>query len=124
VQLYRRIAELQVMPGIADMETELADRFGPLPRAVQGLLFQMRVKLLAQAANATAVDSENGQISIRLPYLATADRTALQAHLGHDVRVSRTAIWLPYQTVAEVIWQDNLLEILAKLQIAEVQTAD
>jgi transcription-repair coupling factor (superfamily II helicase) len=112
------------MPGIADMETELADRFGPLPRAVQGLLFQMRVKLLAQAANATAVDSENGQISIRLPYLATADRTALQAHLGYDVRVSRTAVWLPYQTVDEVTWQDNLLEILAKLQIAEVQTAD
>ncbi|HVO70123.1 MAG TPA: transcription-repair coupling factor, partial [Aggregatilineaceae bacterium] len=121
IQLYRRLAELQDMRSIADMEIELIDRFGTLPRAVQGLLFQLRVKLLAQAASVTAVASENSQISIRLPYLASANRAALQQHLGHDVRVSRTAVWLPYETVEETEWHASLLDILERLEPGQVQ---
>jgi transcription-repair coupling factor (superfamily II helicase) len=123
IQLYRRLAELEDLPSIADMETELTDRFGTLPRAVKGLLFQLRVKLLAQAANVTAIASENGQISIRLPYLATTDRSALQQRLGHGVRVSRTAVWMPYQSPEEARWQTDLLALLEKLQIEEIQAA-
>ncbi len=121
IQLYRRLAELETMPSIAEIEAELTDRFGTLPRAVKGLLFQLRVKLLAQAANATAITSENGQISIRLPYLANTDRSALQQRLGRDVRVSRTAIWLPYAASNEDAWQTDLFEVLDELQVEEIQ---
>jgi transcription-repair coupling factor (superfamily II helicase) len=121
IQLYRRLAELENAAEIKDMQAELTDRFGTLPRAVVGLLFQLRVKLLAQAANATAIGPENGQISIRLPYLASTDRTALQLLLGHEVRVSRTAVWLPYETLEEPVWQANLLDVLEKLQLTQVQ---
>lgn len=121
IQLYRRLAELQDMQTIEDMQTELVDRFGPLPRAVQGLLFQIRVKLLAQAANVSAIGNENGQISIRLPYLANIDRPALQERLGYEVRVSRTAVWMPYESVDEQTWQSNLLTVLEKLQLSPVQ---
>jgi transcription-repair coupling factor (superfamily II helicase) len=121
IQLYRRLAELENAADIKDMQAELSDRFGTLPRAVVGLLFQLRVKLLAQAANATAIGPENGQISIRLPYLASTDRTALQLLLGHEVRVSRTAVWLPYESLEEPAWQANLLDVLEKLQLTQVQ---
>ncbi|HML20064.1 MAG TPA: transcription-repair coupling factor [Aggregatilinea sp.] len=121
IQLYRRLAELRDMAAVNDMQTELTDRFGPLPRTVQNLLFQMRVKLLAQHSNVTAIASENGQISIRLPYLAGVDRPALQLELGHNVRVSRTAVWLPQETLEDVIWQGNLLEVLEKLQVNLIQ---
>jgi len=117
IQLYRRLAELQDMNAIDDMETELADRFGNLPPAVRGLFFQLRVKLLAQLANATAVNSENGQIGIRLPYLATIDRNALQAQLGNHVRVSRVAVWFPYEPLMEEEWQRKLLDILGQLSL-------
>ncbi|MBN1565370.1 MAG: transcription-repair coupling factor [Anaerolineae bacterium] len=122
IQLYRRLAEMDAPDQIAAMEAELVDRFGNLPRAVEGLLFQLRVKLMAQTANATAISTENGQISIRLPYLATTDRPVLQRRLGHDVRVSRTAVWLPHATVEDEVWQANLLDILGNLQPASVQT--
>jgi transcription-repair coupling factor (superfamily II helicase) len=122
IQLYRRLAELQDMASINEMQTELADRFGTLPREVLGLLLQLRVKLLAQAANASAISNENGQISIRLPYLANTNRQELQNNLGHEARVSRTAIWLPHQDVDEPIWQANLLEVLSKLQLSQVQS--
>jgi len=97
IQLYRRMAEIDRLRAIDEMRDELTDRFGPLPRAVTGLLFQMQIKLLAQQAEATAISSENGQIGIRLPYLATIDRAALQESLGADTRVSRVAVWLPYE---------------------------
>ncbi len=122
IQLYRRLAELNSMERIAEMEAELTDRFGSLPRAVKGLLFQLRIKLLAQAANVTAVTSENGQISIRLPYLANTDRSALQQRLGHNVRVSRTAVWMPYESLDEQAWQADLLDVLEDLKIEAIQT--
>ena len=121
IEVYRRLAELESTVGIDDMERELTDRFGTLPPAVKGLLFQLRVKLLASAAHATAVGNENGQISIRLPYLATTDRAALQQLLGDNVRVSRVAVWLPFHDRDDAIWQSRLIEVLEMLQREEVQ---
>ena len=123
IQLYRRLAEIDTREGVEEMQAELIDRFGELPRAVKGLLFQLHVKILAESANAIAVASENGQISIRLPYLANTDRQALQHRLGHDVRVSRTAVWMPFHSVEENEWQANLLDVLEKLQLSAVQAA-
>ena len=121
IQLYRRLAELQELAHIDEMQAELVDRFGPLPRAVTGLLFQIRVKLLAQTANATAISAENGQIGIRLPYLATVDRQALLHRLGPSVRVSRVAVWVPFEGIEEPVWQLHLLEILNILRIEGLQ---
>ena len=115
IQLYRRMAEIDRLSGVDEMRDELTDRFGALPRAVRGLLLQIQIKLLAQQAEATAIFCENGQIGIRLPYLATVDRTALQAGLGSDTRVSRTAVWLPCSAVAEEVWQARLLQVLERL---------
>lgn len=123
IQLYRRLAEINTRRGIDDMQAELTDRFGELPRAVRGLLFQLHVKILAQNAHVVAIASENGQISIRLPYLATTDRQALQNQLGHDVRVSRTAVWMPFDSSQETGWQADLLHVLEKLQLNTVQAA-
>src|SRR5262249_55844445 len=117
-QLYRRLADLQTEQAIEDMRAELTDRFGSLPPEVRGLLFQIQLKLLAQRANVTAITADDNQISIRLPYLAGVDRPALQSYLGHDVRVSRTSVWLPYDTQSED-WQSRLLDVLEKLQTSE-----
>ncbi len=115
IQLYRRMAEIDRLRAVDEMRDELMDRFGPLPRAVNGLLFQIQIKLLAQQADATAISSENGQIGIRLPYLATIDRAALQESLGADTRVSRVAVWLPYESQEDSVWQARLLQVLERL---------
>ncbi|MCZ7538845.1 MAG: transcription-repair coupling factor [Anaerolineae bacterium] len=115
IQLYRRMAEIDRPCAVDEMRDELTDRFGPLPRAVNGLLFQIQIKLLAQQADVTAISSENGQIGIRLPYLATIDRAALQESLGADTRVSRVAVWLPCESQEDSVWQARLLQILERL---------
>ncbi len=55
LQLYRRIGGLSKIEDVESMRSELRDRFGELPSAVEGLLFQIDVKILALAANATHV---------------------------------------------------------------------
>jgi transcription-repair coupling factor (superfamily II helicase) len=114
IQLYRRIASIENEAMIDHIEAELQDRFGTLPKAIQGLLYQIRVKLMAQVANVSAIAHENGRIMLKLPYLASVDRAAFQEYLGREVRVSRTAIWIPSDFSMEV-WQNRLLEVLNTL---------
>ena len=78
---------------------------------MEGLLYQIDVKLLAQGAGASAVINLSGVIHVKLPYLAEIDREALQASLGNGARVSRTAVMLP----AGEDWQMLLLELLTAL---------
>lgn len=114
LQLYRRLADARTPAQLDDLRSELSDRFGALPPELDDLLYQLRVKLLAQAAQAQSVALEGAQIAIRLPYLGEIDRAALQRYLGEAVRVSRAAVWLPHD--AEGAWRARLLEILQRLQ--------
>ena len=94
------------------MRDELIDRFGALPTAVEGLLYQIRVKALAQELRASHVQLRRGQIHIKLPYLATLKRDLLGIILGEAIEVTRTEIRLP----ADEGWQARLLQLLSELK--------
>lgn len=113
LQLYRRIGSLQTQLDVDEMTQELSDRFGALPPAVEGLLYQIRVKLLAQDINATSVIKPREHLLIKLPWLTAIDRQALSLELGEDVEVSRTAVEL---TFTPGIWRERLLDILESLK--------
>jgi transcription-repair coupling factor (superfamily II helicase) len=113
LHIYRRIGGLVKRDDVAAIRAELKDRFGLLPEAVEGLLYQIEVKLMAQAAGATAVMGRDGRIEIRLPYLVELDRARLERRLGDDIRVTRTAVEvLP----SDVPWRLRLLDVLALLR--------
>ena len=111
LQIYRRIGGLNTVDEVEAMRAELRDRFGALPAAVDGLLYQMQVKLLAQDANASAVLSRDGRAEVRLPYLVEMDRPRLERELGGDARVTRTAVEVPMRGE----WQIRLLDVLMYL---------
>ena len=113
LQLYRRIGNIKSIDDIELMRGELGDRFGPLPAAVEGLLYQIRVKVMAQAIHATHVLMPRDQVRVKLPFLATINRDLLALTLGEDVRVTRTEVQI---SAAEAHWQDQLLDILAQLE--------
>jgi len=113
LQIYRRIGDLHTVAQIDAMRAELLDRFGKLPEAVEGLLYQIQVKLLAQRARATAITSAPNKVQIKLPYLSQIDREALNEDLGRDVAVTRTAVEI---TLGQTqIWQKRLIEVLTLL---------
>jgi transcription-repair coupling factor (superfamily II helicase) len=115
LQIYRRIANLTSQEDIDSMEEELRDRFGQLPKAVQGLLYQIRAKLLAQRVGATGIIVRERVVQVRLPYLAEINRAVLAHQLGDDVTVSRTAVEIP----ANDIWQMRLLTLLDHLRLLQ-----
>ena len=71
LQLYRRIGSIQNLEEVDAIRRELIDRFGALPSAVEGLLYQIRVKVLALAVRASHIRLPREQVLIKLPYLAT-----------------------------------------------------
>jgi hypothetical protein len=83
---------------------------------VENLLYQLRVKILALRANVESVTSDQDQLAIRRSGLAKADRSSLQRTLGHNVRVSRTAIWLP-KGDEEDFWRESLLSLLDQMAV-------
>ncbi|WP_420642970.1 transcription-repair coupling factor [Candidatus Leptofilum sp.] len=114
LRLYRRMAMLGDLVEIDEMAEELADRFGPIPDPVHHLLYQLRIKVLAERAQVTAVTTEAGQIKIRLLDLEGIDRFRLQRFLGEAVRVSRKAIWMP-RDLSTKEWQVTLVQVLERL---------
>ena len=118
LRLYRRMATLDTLAEIDEMAVELADRFGPIPDPVHNLLYQLRVKALAQMAAVNAVVTEAGQIRIRIDELQGIDRYHLQRYLGDGVRVSKSAIWLRKDRGTHE-WQVELVQVLEKLRLFE-----
>ncbi len=112
LQIYRRVGSLSNMEDVDMMREELRDRFGTLPPAVDGLMYGIDVKIMAQKAGATAVITINDVIHIKLPYLAEINREKLEVDLGNGVHVTRTAVMVP--TDVET-WQLQLLDVLGKL---------
>ena len=115
LRLYRRMALLDKLAEIDGMAAELADRFGPIPDPVDNLLYQLRIKALAQRARVTAVTTESGQIKIRVTELDNLDRYRLQRYLGNQVRVSKSAVWMPRELSTHE-WQVALVQVLEKLE--------
>lgn len=116
LQIYRRIAGLTTIEAVDGMREELRDRFGQTPKAVDGLLYQIEVKIRAQKARATHIMAQvtrDRRLQIRLPYLGEVDREALAQHLGDNVNVSRTAVTFPLDS--EGMWKLRLTDILNTL---------
>jgi transcription-repair coupling factor (superfamily II helicase) len=120
LRLYRRMATLDTLAEIDEMAAELADRFGPIPDPLHNLLYQLRVKALAQMAAGTAgvqgIVTESGQIRIRMTELEGLDRYHLQRYLGEATRVSKSAVWLK-QVRGTHEWQIELVQVLEKLRL-------
>ena len=115
LQIYRRIAALETREQVNHMRDELQDRFGNLPPAVEGLLYQIEIKALAKSAGATAVQHRKETVKIRLPYLPNIDRQRLAGQITQDVTVTRTAVEMPLYVEDMGSWQPKLLALLEQL---------
>ena len=64
VEIYRRLAGLATQPDVDDMQAELTDRFGRMPRAVDNLLLLARIKIAANTLNIRDVEVRNQKIML------------------------------------------------------------
>jgi transcription-repair coupling factor (superfamily II helicase) len=111
LQLYRRIADLRNTSEIDPLIEEFQDRFGIPPAPVRNLLFQLKIKLLAEKANVASINVESDQIVVRF---RDGSFPADLPYLGSNVRIGKTALWLPHNAQSE--WPDHLVGLLHRLQ--------
>jgi transcription-repair coupling factor (superfamily II helicase) len=116
LHLYRRMADIRSLGEVDALQEEFSDRFGEPPAAVLNLLFQIKIKLLAEDAGLASVSSENGQLVLRFPDGQVPPDLPL---LGAEVRVGKTALWVPYNALTD--WRSFLLDILAQLKPAVIE---
>jgi len=65
LSLYHRLARVEHIEEVADMAQEFKDRFGPLPRPVENLLYIVKIKVLAKRAEVSSVSAQGRQIVIK-----------------------------------------------------------
>jgi transcription-repair coupling factor (superfamily II helicase) len=113
LRLYRRLADLRSLVEIETLAEEFKDRFGPLPAETANLLYQLKVKLLAEKAGLVSISGENGQIVLRYPPLPDGSPPRAFPDIPSPARTGKNGIWLP--AVDQDNWQLLLLEMLQKL---------
>jgi transcription-repair coupling factor (superfamily II helicase) len=111
LKLYRRLADLQNDVEIQTISEEFTDRFGPLPEPVNNLIYQLRVKVRAEAASLASVTVEGEQIVLRYPPLPDGVTSRNLPNIGPLARSGKNAFWLPLGT-DEQEWKTRLLETL------------
>jgi len=112
--LYRRMADLRSLGEVDALEEEFRDRFGDPPEPVRDLLYQLKVKLLAEKAGLVSLTGEAGQLVLRYP---DGEVPLDLPDLGPHVRAGRTALWIPYLALED--WQSELVAVLKKLAQTE-----
>ena len=108
--LYRRMSNIRSLAELDALAEEFEDRFGPSPEMVKNLFYQLKIRLLAEAAGLTSITVDSEQLVLRYP------GEALPTDLldpGPPVRVGKTAMWMPYKSTPD--WPMRLEEILLRL---------
>jgi len=119
LRLYRRMADIRSVPEAEALTDEFTDRFGPPPEEVRNLLYQVRLKLLAEQAGLASVNAESGQIVFRYPPLPegahSRDLSGLPDLSDLGVRKGKNALWMPIASHPTEEWEKRLIRVLERL---------
>jgi len=114
LKLYRRLADLHDLGEMQALEEEFKDRFGELPEETSNLLFQLRVKVMAETAGLHSISREGGRLALRFPQPGLDKSVERQFPiLGKNVRSSKNTLWIFYDSEDE--WKQSLVETLSAL---------
>jgi transcription-repair coupling factor (superfamily II helicase) len=94
----------------------LRDRFGPLPPEAEGLIFSLRVRLLAAAGGANAVETnDRGGVTIQLPVHHQVDLEAINRQFPRWLSRSPSRIYVAPPGTKNEEWGDVLTRSLREL---------
>ena len=104
--VYQRVAEIESAEGVAEMQAELRDRFGEVPRSVENLLYVALVRSLARRANVESIKTDEMMFHLRVRGGTTdtirdgVGRLNLKSVLvgPNQVRIDRVGVgsnWMP-----------------------------
>jgi transcription-repair coupling factor (superfamily II helicase) len=113
LHLYRRIADISNENENNSIYEEFTDRFGSPPEEVINLLFQNRIKLIAEKCGLGSISIEGKQLVLRYPPLPEKKKYRELIDLGRDIRRGKNAYWIPLE--GKLNWRIRIMDILHDL---------
>jgi transcription-repair coupling factor (superfamily II helicase) len=117
--LYRRLARMSELQEIADVRTELTDRFGPLPDEATHLLFKIMLKILARHAGVSRLDLKDQKLVLVFSAAHVKNAAAMAEWIQSDPRqfeVSPDGVLkarlVPQSTVGQLAQAKNILQAM------------
>jgi transcription-repair coupling factor (superfamily II helicase) len=109
LSLYHRLASVEHIEEVEDVAQEFKDRFGPLPRPMENLLYIVKIKVLAARAEVSYVSTQGRQIVIKPR--TDGRRLIVTSPVEGAVKIGATQIKLDTRLLGDR-WTDVLEEIL------------
>jgi len=119
ITLYRRIADLDTLIGVDEMAHELADRFGPPPPPVAGLLDLVRWKIRARGVGIEVINQIEHEIVLRPVPTARLNQARLLRQFGREIRFTPNTVRLNARHLPD--WRVALDTALMEVEAAAVQ---
>ena len=105
--VYQRVADIESAEGVAEMQAELADRFGEVPRSVENLLYVALVKSMARRVRVESIKTDEQMFHLRVrggvpdAMRVRVDALNLKSVLvgPNQVRIDRVGVganWMPF----------------------------
>ncbi len=121
LSLYHRLAEVERIEEVEDMAQEFQDRFGPLPRPVDNLLYMVKIKALAMRAKVSSISTQGRQIVIKpqtvnAPLKIRGAGGVMSKYLDGAVKIGATQIKLDTRLLGDR-WTEVLEEILSSSDV-------
>jgi len=114
LSLYLRLAKVSLPGELDELESELEDRFGPLPDETKDLLYMVRMKLLGSRAGIETISTENGQVVLTLGVNAQIDRPFLQRSFGNKLKIGTNQLRLDTKRAGRE-WKEALEQLLSRI---------
>jgi transcription-repair coupling factor (superfamily II helicase) len=112
LRMYKRIAGVESESHLADVRSELQDRYGEPPLAVRNLLEYAGLKLLAMRAGVTGIERKREQMSVRFKENASIDPERLMRFVASQ----KGAQFTPEGILKFVLKSSRADEVLAHLR--------
>jgi len=109
LSLYHRLARVEHIEEVEDMAREFKDRFGPLPKPVENLLYVVKIKVLATWAEVSSISTQGRQIVIKPQ--TDGRRLIVTSPVDGAVKIGATQIKLDTRLLGDR-WKVVLEEIL------------
>ncbi len=121
--LYQRMAAVTTLDGADKLASELRDRFGPPPPAVENLLFAVRIRALALGADITGIQQVGHELVVQTgggdPPRERLQRLSLSIK---GLRAGPAQARLDLEELGEA-WPEALLDVVTTLAETSVAAA-
>ncbi len=112
--VYQRLSRASGLEEVQALEQELRDRFGELPATARNLIWLVKLRDMAVSVGVASVQTENGQVVIRLLEGREIDRGAISRRVSGVSSVTPHQVRLDLQALGEG-WREGLVRALDAL---------